>query len=201
MNCVSLQLVHQVEVDELLLDGDALVVDDVGEQPEGLPAEMEIVGGQEGRQDGGEVRVSDQTQAHGHGVRPRGEVGQDPDDRGQELDQGPGVALLEYFICGNVQTLVEEGLVGQKVVEGLVGGEDVQDPEQMDRRKIPRWSHHTGAGGHQESGHVTRQLLRPDKMIQSLEGGLLQRTTGGRGQVEQVLGCIKIEQDWNGQAV
>ena len=44
---MSLQLVHQVKVDKLLLDCDTLVVDDVGEQPERLAAQMEIIGGTE----------------------------------------------------------------------------------------------------------------------------------------------------------
>ena len=155
MDSVGLQLVHQVEVHELLLDRDALVVDDVGEQPEGLPAQVEIVGGQERGQDGGKVGVTDEAQTDGHGVGAGGEVGEDADDGGQQLDQRSGVALLEYFVGGDIQTLVEEGLVGQEVVDGLLGGEDVQDPEQMDRRQISRWCHHPPAVGNKEPGQVS----------------------------------------------
>ena len=89
-------------------------------------------------------------QTDGHRVGAGGEVGEDADDGGQQLDQRSGVALLEYFVGGDIQTLVEEGLVGQEVVDGLLGGEDVQDPEQMDRRQISRWGHHhPRAGGDQ----------------------------------------------------
>ena len=73
--------VLQVEIDELLLDGYILVVDNVGKQPEGFPAEVGVVGGEESRQDGGKVWVADQRETHSHRVRSSGEVSEDPHHR------------------------------------------------------------------------------------------------------------------------
>ena len=63
MHRVGLQLVHQVEIDELLLDSHTLVIYDISKEPEGLPAEMQIVGGEESCEDGREVRVPHQAEA------------------------------------------------------------------------------------------------------------------------------------------
>merc|ERR1719219_2065600 len=61
---MGLQPLHQVLADELLLHGDALVVDNVCEQPESLPAEVEVVGGEQGGEDCREVGVPEKTEAH-----------------------------------------------------------------------------------------------------------------------------------------
>ena len=131
---MGLQSIHQVLADKLFLHGHTLVVDNVGEQLEGFPAEVEVVGGEQGGEDRREVGVPEKAEAHSHAVRACGEVAEDADDGRQKFYKRSAVALLEDLIGGNVKALVEEACAGKVVVERLRGGEGVGEPEQVDGR-------------------------------------------------------------------
>ena len=49
--------------------------------------ETDIVGGEQGRHDGREVRMADEGQADGHRIRTSRQVGQQPHNRGQHLKE------------------------------------------------------------------------------------------------------------------
>jgi len=131
-HCVRLQPVHQVQVDELLLYSHVLVVDDVGEQPSRLTTQVEIVGRQEGRHDGGEVGMANQIKTDSDGIGTSGKVGEKSNNGCENLDERSGVALLKYLVGGNVQARVEKAATGELVVELLVGGEGVEEPQEVD---------------------------------------------------------------------
>ena len=103
LESVVLQLVHQVQLDNLLLDGDTLAVDDVGKQPQGLLAEVVVVGAQEGHQDGHGVGVPDQDEDESLGPGAGAEIGKEAGHRRHDFDQGAGVRLLVDLVRADLE--------------------------------------------------------------------------------------------------
>lgn len=98
---------------------------------------------------------------------------------------------------------MDEGAVGEEVVERLLGGQQVQQPQQVDGRQVAR--RHGGqqprGGGDQRPRRVRAQLLPADQVVERLQRGLLHGVGGGLGQVDQVLHRVQAEQDGHGEAV
>ena len=71
----------------------------------------------------------------------------------------------------------------------------------MDGRTVPSWTEDLEGGHHQLDGEVLGDLLRPQQVVERLQGGLLEAVGGGEGEVEEVLVSLQAEEERDAKSI